>query len=111
VGLRPLTDVPLLSILLKKQPMGANVGICFILHSALLLKQGVAENTYAKEGGRPISDFIAKALQAGVEFHVCDAALKMNDMSPDELIEEIDNLVGPNFLITKGIEVDLVLNF
>jgi predicted peroxiredoxin len=95
----------------KAAAMGADVGICFILHSALLLKQGVAESTYAKEGGRPISDFIAKALEAGVEFHVCDAALKMNDMSADELIEEVDNLVGPNFLITKGLGADLVLNF
>jgi len=95
----------------KAAAMGANVGICFILHSVLLLKQGIAENIYAKEGGRPISEFIAKALDAGVEFHVCDAALKMNDMSSDELIEEVDNLVGPNFLITKGLEADLVLNF
>ena len=65
----------------KAAAMGANVDICFILHSALLLKRGVAESTYAKEGERPVSDFIAKALEAGVEFHVCDAALKMNDMS------------------------------
>lgn len=91
--------------------MGARVGICFILHSALLLKQGVAENVVAKEGGRPISYFIQEALKAGVEFQVCDAALKLNNMSPDELIEEVDNLVGPNFLITSGLEADLVLNF
>jgi predicted peroxiredoxin len=91
--------------------MGVRVSICFILHSALLLKQGVAENVYAKEGGRPISHFIQKALAAGVSFHVCDAALKLNDMSPDDLIEEADNLVGPNYLITKGLEADLVLNF
>ena len=95
----------------KAAALGANVGICFILHSALLLKQGVAETVYAKEGGRPVSDFIARALEYGVEFYVCDASLKMTDMSPDELMEEIDNLVGPNFLITKGIEADLVLNF
>jgi predicted peroxiredoxin len=95
----------------KAAAMGANVGICFVLHSALLLRQGVAETVYAKEGGRPISDFIARALEAGVEFHVCDAALKMSDMSPDELIEDIDNLVGPSFLISKGLEADLVLNF
>ena len=95
----------------KAAALGAKVGICFILHSALLLKQGVAETVYAKEGGRPVSDFIARALEYGVEFYVCDASLKMTDMSPDELIEEVDNLVGPNFLITKGIEADLVLNF
>jgi hypothetical protein len=32
-------------------------------------------------------------------------------MHPDDLIEEAENLVGPSFLITKGVEADLVLNF
>lgn len=90
---------------------GARVSICFILQSALLLKQGVANSVYAKEGGRPVSDFIQAALQAGVVFNVCDAALKMNDMSPGDLIDEVDSLVGPSFLITGGLEANLVLNF
>lgn len=90
--------------------LGAKVGICFILQSPLLLKPGVAETICAKEGGRPVSDFIRQALAAGVEFHVCDAALKMVDMTPDDLPEEIDSLVGPSFLIKAGLEADLVLN-
>lgn len=95
----------------KAAAMGARVSICFILQSPLLLKAGVAEDIYAKAEGRPVSDFIQRALQAGVEFHVCDAALKMVDMSPDDLIEEVDSLVGPNYLIKAGLEADLVLNF
>lgn len=95
----------------KAADLGARVNICFILQSPLLLKPGIAENLWAKEGGRPISDFIRSALKAGVEFNVCDAALKMNDMSPDDLIEEVDSLVGPSFLITQGLASDLVLNF
>jgi predicted peroxiredoxin len=95
----------------KAAVLGARVSICFILQSPLLLKQGVARNVYAKEGGRPVSDFIQAALDAGVEFYVCDAALKIVDMLPAELIEEVDSLVGPNFLITRGLEADLVLNF
>jgi len=31
-------------------------------------------------------------------------------MTPDDLIEAVENLVGPSFLIDKGIEADLVLN-
>ena len=73
--------------------LGSRVSICFILQSALLLKPGVAETVYAKEGGRPISDFIGAALEAGVEFHVCDAALKMNDVSPNDLIEAVDSVL------------------
>ena len=90
---------------------GAKVSICFILQSALLLKKGVAENLRAKEGGHPLSTFIKAALRAGVECHVCDAALQMCNMTPDDLIEEIENLVGPSFLITRGLEADLVLSF
>ena len=90
---------------------GAKVSVCFVLQSVLLLKEGVAETLYAKEGGDPLSDFVRHALVAGVEFYVCDAALQMCDMTPDDLIEEVENLVGPSFLITKGIEADLVLNF
>ena len=32
-------------------------------------------------------------------------------MSPDDLIEEVDNLVGRDFLINAGLAADLVLNF
>ena len=95
----------------KAAALGAEVSICFILHSALLLKTGVAEQVCAKEGGVSIRRFIDSALRSGVTLYACDAALKMNDMTPDDLIEEVEDLVGPNFLITHGLEADLVLNF
>jgi len=90
---------------------GAHVSICFVLQSPLLLKKGFAETMYAKEGGHPLSQFIKAALRAGVELDVCDAALQMCNMTPDDLIEDVENLVGPSFLITKGLEADLVLSF
>lgn len=95
----------------KAAALGAEVSICFLLTSALLLKPGVAEQICAKEGGRPVRFFLDRALDAGVELFACDAALKMNDMTTADLIEEIENLVGPNFLITQGLKSDLVLNF
>lgn len=90
---------------------GAKVSLCFIVTSPLLLKKGVAETLRAKEDGSPLSNFIRRALRAGVEFHVCDAALQMCDMTPDDLIQEVESLVGPSFLITQGLEADLALNF
>jgi predicted peroxiredoxin len=95
----------------KAADLGARVEICFVLQSALLLKQGVAEEVCAKEGGQSIRRFLDEALRAGVRFHPCDAALKLNDMTPEDLIEEVEDLVGPNYLITRGLEVDLVLSF
>jgi predicted peroxiredoxin len=89
----------------------AEVSMFFTMQGTLLLKQGVAETVYAKEGGRAISQFMQDALKAGVTFYVCAASLELNDMAPDDLIEEVDNLVGSTFLVTKGLESDLVLNF
>jgi predicted peroxiredoxin len=89
----------------------AEVSMFFTMQGTLLLKQGVAETVYAKEGGRAISQFMQDALKAGVTFYVCAASLELNGMAPDDLIEEVDNLVGSTFLVTKGLESDLVLNF
>jgi predicted peroxiredoxin len=89
---------------------GAEVCLCFVLQAPLLLKKGVAENLYAKEGGRSIRQFIDETLSVGVTFYVCDAALLLCDMTPEDLIEEMENLVGPGFVITQGLEADLVLN-
>ncbi|OIO98370.1 MAG: hypothetical protein AUK03_01385 [Anaerolineae bacterium CG2_30_64_16] len=91
--------------------LGSDVSINFVLQAPLLLKHGVAQRLYAKEGGRSAREFIDDTLAAGVKFFVCDAALPLCDMTPDDLIEEVDNLVGPAFLITRGLESDLVLNF
>lgn len=90
---------------------GAQVRLCFIMKGAELLKNGISDTLFVKENGRSLSEFIRLALKTGVEFYVCDAALQACDMLPDDLIAEVENLVGPSFLITKGIEADLVLNF
>lgn len=90
---------------------GAEAGICFVLQAPQILKQGIAENLRAKEGGRTIREFIDEALELGVKFYVCDAALKLCDMTPEDLIENIEDLVGPSFLIKQGLKSDLVLSF
>ncbi len=90
---------------------GAEAGIVFVLQAPLILKQGVAENLRAKQGGRTIREFIDEALALGVKFYVCDTALALCDMTPEDLIEEVDDLVGPSFLIKEGMKSDLVLSF
>jgi predicted peroxiredoxin len=90
---------------------GAEVSLCFVLQAPLLLKNGLAEKLYAKEGGRTIREFIDDTLNAGVRFYVCDAALELCDMTPEDLIEEMDLLVGPSFVITEGLKADLVLTY
>jgi len=90
---------------------GASAGICFVLQAPQILKKGIAESLVAKEGGRTIREFIDEALGLGIRFYVCDAALKLCDMTPEDLINEIEDLVGPAFLIKEGLASDLVLSF
>lgn len=90
---------------------GAEAGIVFVLQAPLILKQGVAENLCAKDGGRTIREFIDEALELGVKFYVCDTALSLCDMTPEDLIEEIEDLVGPSFLVKEGLKSDLVFSF
>ena len=91
--------------------MGYDVSMFFTMQGTQLLKRGVAETVCARQGGRPISEFIHNALDAGVEFFVCSPSLELNDMTPDDLIEELDNLVGSVFLTERGLESALVLSF
>lgn len=90
---------------------GHQVSICFVLQAPLLLKADLVDTIRAKDGGRTMREWIDETLAAGVAFFVCDAALQLCDMTPDDLIDEVENLVGPSFLITQGLASDLVLNF
>jgi uncharacterized protein len=90
---------------------GAEAGIVFVLQAPLILKQGVAEKMCAKEGGRTIREFIEEALELGVKFYVCDTALSLCDMTTEDLIEEVEDLVGPSYLVKEGLKADLVLSF
>ena len=82
--------------------------ICQI-DGVLLMKKGVAEGIVAKEGGKPIIDFIREAKEAGVEMYVCSAALQLHDMTEDDLIEECDGVVGAAYMTDQGLEASLVL--
>lgn len=91
--------------------MGHEVSLFFTLQATRLLKCGVAEEIYAKHGGRPLSVFIRSAIDVGVKFFICNASLGLNDMSQEDLIADLDNLVSNTFLTKRGLESDMVLSF
>lgn len=90
---------------------GADVSLVFVLQSPLLLKKGVAENIFPIDGGHSIRETIEYTLKSGVQFYVCDAAMKLCNVSVDDLIEEVDMIVGPSFVVTEGLKSDLALTF
>jgi len=89
--------------------MDNEAAMIFQIDGVLLLKKGVAEGIVAKEGGKTIIEFIREAKEAGVEMHVCSAALQLHDMTEGDLIEECDGVVGAAWMTDVGLDADLVL--
>ena len=59
--------------------------VYFTGQGTLLLKKGVAESTYPKQGGMPISHFMDQARRNGAQFVACKASLDLNDIAPGDL--------------------------
>ena len=91
--------------------MEYDVEIVFNMDGILLLKKGVAENVYAIEGGQPVSDFMRQAKEVGVKFHCCVPALDLHGLSQDDLIEEVDGIVGGAHVIDAAHEASVVFTF
>jgi len=57
----------------------------------LLLKKGVAENTFPMgEGGQSVAQFMQMAMQAGVKLGACMPSMEMHQMTQDDLIPEAE---------------------
>ena len=73
--------------------MDYEVSMFFTIDGTLLLKKGMAETVYPKEGGKPVSDFLKDALDAGVTITACTASMELHDLKAEDLIDDI-KLVG-----------------
>jgi uncharacterized protein len=87
------------------------VCMLFTMKGTRLMKRGVGATVFPKKGAKSIQHFIRETSEKGVQLNVCAASLELNDMTEDDLVDEVDNLVGSAYLINQGLESDLVLNF
>jgi predicted peroxiredoxin len=72
-----------------------------------LMKKGVAEKLYVKEGSpKSVYDFIKEAHEAGVKFYCCSPNLDLFDMTQGDLIPECSGVVGGAHLIEEVMEND-----
>ena len=72
-----------------------------------LMKKGVAETLFVKEGSpKSVYDFIKDAHEAGVKFYCCSPNLDLFDMSKEDLIPECEGIVGGAYLIEQVMEDD-----
>ncbi|MFN2118886.1 MAG: DsrE/DsrF/DrsH-like family protein [Anaerolineales bacterium] len=74
--------------------MDYEVTMFFTIDGTLLLKKGMAETIYPKEGGKPVSDFLHDAQEAGVEFLACSASTELHDLKPEDLIDGVQMVGG-----------------
>jgi len=73
--------------------------------SGRLLKKGVAERLWVKEGSpKSVYDFIKDAHEAGVKFYCCSPNLDLFDMTKEDLIPECSGIVGGAYLIERVME-------
>lgn len=91
--------------------MDFDVAMVFTIKGTGLLKKGVAETIHVKEGGVPLAHFVRQAKEAGVKFYVCSASLDLNDMTKDDLIPEVDEVIGGARINDLAVEADTVLTF
>ncbi len=64
----------------------------FNIKGGALMKKGIPETLAAKAGGKPIIEFIRQAKDIDVEMYVCSPSLELNDMTEDDLIDEVDRV-------------------
>ena len=74
--------------------MEYDVTMFFTIDGTLLLKKGLAETVFPKAGGKPVSDFIQDALDAGVKFLACTASTELHDLQVSDLIDEVKMVGG-----------------
>ncbi len=84
-----------------------NCGICTAT-SGRLMKKGVAEKLFVKEGSpKSVYSFIQDAHEAGAKFYCCSPNLDLFDMTTDDLIPECEGIVGGAHLIEEVMEEDV----
>jgi predicted peroxiredoxin len=72
-----------------------------------LMKKGVAEKLFVKEGSpKSVYDFIKDAHEAGAKFYCCSPNLELFNMKQEDLIPECEGVIGGAHLIEEIMEED-----
>jgi predicted peroxiredoxin len=74
--------------------MDYEVTMFFTIDGTLLLKKGMAETVYPKEGGKPVSGFLQDAIDADVTFLACTASMELHDLKAEDLIDDVKMVGG-----------------
>ncbi|MGQ9801970.1 MAG: DsrE family protein [Candidatus Saccharicenans sp.] len=90
--------------------MDYEVTMFFTIDGTLLLKKGLADTVYPKEGGKSAGEFMREAIESGVKMTACSASLELHDLKPADLIPEAQ-IVGGATMWQLAEESKTVLTF
>mgnify|MGYP000229958182 FL=1 len=90
--------------------MDYEVTMFFTIDGTLLLKKGLADTVYPKEGGKSAGQFMREAIEAGVKMTACSASLELHDLKSEDLIPEVQ-IVGGATMWQMAEESKTVLTF
>jgi len=90
--------------------MDYEVTMFFTIDGTLLLKKGMAETVYPKDGGEPVSKFLNEAIEAGVKLTACTASTELHNMTAEDLIPEV-KMVGGAYMWQAAEDAKTVLSF
>ncbi|MDI6849694.1 MAG: DsrE family protein [Candidatus Saccharicenans sp.] len=90
--------------------MDYEVTMFFTIDGTLLLKKGLAETVFPREGGKSVREFLRDAIESGVKMTACTASLELHGLTPDDLIPEA-RLVGGASMWQMAEESKTVLTF
>lgn len=75
-----------------------NVVVYFTGMGTELLKKGVAENTFAIEGGKSIKQFMDQALTNGAQFVLCKTSMDLFNMKEEDIAFDV-----PMYTVSKAL--------
>lgn len=90
--------------------MDYEVTMFFTIDGTLLLKKGLADTVYPKEGGKSAGEFMREAIESGVKMTACSASLELHNLKPEDLIPEA-KIVGGATMWQLAEESKTVLTF
>lgn len=90
--------------------MDYEVTMFFTIDGTLLLKKGVADTVFPKEGGKSAGEFLREAIESGVKMTACTASLELHGLKPEDLIPEA-RMVGGASMWQMAEESKTVLTF
>ncbi|MCX8159578.1 MAG: DsrE family protein [Candidatus Saccharicenans sp.] len=90
--------------------MDYEVTMFFTIDGTLLLKKGLADTVFPKEGGKSVGEFLREAIESGVKMTACTASLELHGLTPEDLIPEV-RMVGGASMWQMAEESKTVLTF